>query len=215
MLCNREQYRQGKCTLDEYIDLFWALVEQATYSDSLQLCLTFWDGLHPTLVEHIDNLAESHPNDEKIALWYEVAQDQWQLMEIWRELYCLHSALHSALISNLCHSAPAHPMPAFTSAIPAAHPLPPGIPMDVDATRQLCTALLLCQRCQKPGHFAQHCPLGLEVCYLSMAEQEELLLWLLAVKDAAGALLLDEPTLELTLKEISVCTSSPELEGDF
>ncbi|KAG6874687.1 hypothetical protein C0993_012634 [Termitomyces sp. T159_Od127] len=46
-LRNREQYRQEKRTLDEYIDSFWALVEQAAYPDGLQLCLTFQDGLHP------------------------------------------------------------------------------------------------------------------------------------------------------------------------
>ncbi|KAG6892289.1 hypothetical protein C0993_004216, partial [Termitomyces sp. T159_Od127] len=45
-LHNREQYGQGKRTLDEYIDSFWALVEQAAYPDGLQLCLTFRDGLH-------------------------------------------------------------------------------------------------------------------------------------------------------------------------
>ncbi|KAG6899634.1 hypothetical protein C0993_008447 [Termitomyces sp. T159_Od127] len=65
-LCNREQYRQGKWTLDEYIDYFQALVKQAAYPDSLQLCLTFWNGLHPTLMEHIDNFAEGHSNDEQM-----------------------------------------------------------------------------------------------------------------------------------------------------
>ncbi|KAG5349021.1 hypothetical protein C0989_006521, partial [Termitomyces sp. Mn162] len=83
-LCNREQYRQGKHTLDKYIDLFWALVKQAAYFNGLQLCLTFCDGLPPPppLVESIDNLAEGCPDNEKIALWYKVGRDQWQLMEI-------------------------------------------------------------------------------------------------------------------------------------
>ncbi|KAG5350586.1 hypothetical protein C0989_010252 [Termitomyces sp. Mn162] len=214
-LCNKEQYGQGKHTLDEYIDLFQAPVEQAAYPDGLQLCLTFWDGLHPALVEHIDNLVEGCPNDEKIASWYEVAWDQWQLMEIRRELHHSHSMLCPAPISNLCHPAPAHSMPALTPAIPAACPLPPEIPMDVDAARQFCAAPLLCWRCQKPGHFAQHCPLGLEVHYLSIVEQEKPLLQLLVVKDATGALLLDEPILELTLEEFSMCASLPELERDF
>ncbi|KAG5334201.1 hypothetical protein C0989_004050, partial [Termitomyces sp. Mn162] len=66
-----EQYGQGKQRLDKYIHSFWVLVEQATYSNGLQLCLMFWNGLHPTLVEHIDNLAESCPDDERIASWYE------------------------------------------------------------------------------------------------------------------------------------------------
>ncbi|KAG5338737.1 hypothetical protein C0989_006343 [Termitomyces sp. Mn162] len=106
-------------------------------------------------------------------------------------------------------------MPALTPAIPTAHLLLPGIPMDMDTTRQLCTALLLCQRCQKPGHFAWHCLLGLELHYLSMAEQEELFLQLLAAKDAIRAPPLDKPMPELTLEEISTCVSLSELEEDF
>ncbi|KAG6898516.1 hypothetical protein C0993_006291 [Termitomyces sp. T159_Od127] len=72
-LHNREQYGRGRWMLDEYIDSFWALVEQAAYPDSLQLCLMFQDGLHPTLMEHINNLAKGHLNDEQIASWYKVA----------------------------------------------------------------------------------------------------------------------------------------------
>ncbi|KAG6875150.1 hypothetical protein C0993_010577, partial [Termitomyces sp. T159_Od127] len=75
-LCNREQYGQEKRTLDEYIDSFQALVEQAAYPDGLQLCLTFQDGLHPALMEHINNLAEGRPDDKQVASWYKVAQDQ-------------------------------------------------------------------------------------------------------------------------------------------
>ncbi|KAG5350139.1 hypothetical protein C0989_012514, partial [Termitomyces sp. Mn162] len=75
MLHDREQYGQGKQTLDKYINSFWALVKQAAYPDSLQLCLTFQDGLHPTLVEHINNLAEGCLDNERIASWYEVAWD--------------------------------------------------------------------------------------------------------------------------------------------
>ncbi|KAG6865447.1 hypothetical protein C0993_008023, partial [Termitomyces sp. T159_Od127] len=66
-LCNREQYGQRKQTLDEYINFFQALVEQAAYPDGLQLYLTFWDGLHPTLMEHIDNLTKGRLDNEQIA----------------------------------------------------------------------------------------------------------------------------------------------------
>ncbi len=59
--------------MDEYINSFRVLVKQAAYPNSLQLCLTFWDGLYFTLVECIDNLVEGCPNDEKIVLWYKVA----------------------------------------------------------------------------------------------------------------------------------------------
>ncbi|KAG5329699.1 hypothetical protein C0989_009362, partial [Termitomyces sp. Mn162] len=72
--------------------------------------------------------------------------------------------LHPAPVSNFHHPALTHPVLATTPVAPAAHPLLLGIPMDVDAAQQLYAALLLCQRCKElePGHFAQHCPLGLE-----------------------------------------------------
>ncbi|KAG5333480.1 hypothetical protein C0989_005747 [Termitomyces sp. Mn162] len=122
---------------------------------------------------------------------------------------------HAPVVSNFHLSTPTHPVLALAPTAPAACPLLLGIPMDMDVARQLCTALLLCQRCKKPGHFAWHYPLGLEVCYLSMAEQEELLLQLLAAKDTAGALLLDEPKSELTPEEDDMCSSPPEFKGDF
>ncbi|KAG6873495.1 hypothetical protein C0993_001393, partial [Termitomyces sp. T159_Od127] len=73
--------------------------------------------------------------------------------------------------------------------------------MDVDAARQHHATPLLCRQCKKPGHVAWHCPLGMEVCYLSTAEQEELLLQLLAAKDAAGAPSPDELAPELAQEE--------------
>ncbi|KAG6859171.1 hypothetical protein C0993_003922, partial [Termitomyces sp. T159_Od127] len=118
-LRNREQYGQGKRTLDEYIDFFWALVEQAAYPDGLQLCLMFWDGLHPALMEHIDNFAEDHPDDEQIASWYKVAWDQWQLMEIWWELRRAHPAPCSTSMVTLQHPAFPHSGPAPAPATPA------------------------------------------------------------------------------------------------
>ncbi|KAG6881439.1 hypothetical protein C0993_001465, partial [Termitomyces sp. T159_Od127] len=129
-LRNREQYGQGKRTLDEYIDSFQALVEQAAYPDGLQLCLTFQDGLHPALMECINNLAEGCPDDEQIASWYKVAWDQWQLMEIQRELCQAHPAPRSTSMVTLWHSALLHSGPALARATPAPRPLPPGIPMD-------------------------------------------------------------------------------------
>ncbi|KAG6883068.1 hypothetical protein C0995_013041 [Termitomyces sp. Mi166 len=86
-LRNSSQYGQEKQSLDDYIDSFCALAEQAGYLDGLQLCLTFHEGLHPTLMEHIDNLAEEHPNNS-ITTWYKIACDQWQLMELKHELRC-------------------------------------------------------------------------------------------------------------------------------
>ncbi|KAG6893784.1 hypothetical protein C0993_000294, partial [Termitomyces sp. T159_Od127] len=214
-LRNREQYGQGKRTLDKYIDSFQALVEQAAYPDGLQLCLTFRDGLHPALMERIDNLAEGCPDDEQIASWYKVAWDQWQLIEIRRELRRAHPAPRSTSIVTLWHSALSHSGPAPALATLALQPLPPGIPMNVDAAWQHHAAPLLCWWCKKPGHFARHCPLGLEVRYLSTTEQEELLLQLLAAKDAARAPSPDEPAPELAQEESGAYAALSGPEEDF
>ncbi|KAG6863113.1 hypothetical protein C0993_012815, partial [Termitomyces sp. T159_Od127] len=172
-LRNREQYGQGKQT--------WP----AAMSHVLG-----WPA--PRLDERINNLAEGCPDDEQIAFWYKVAQDQWQLMEIRWELHRAHPAPRSTSMVTLRHSAFPHSGPAPALATPALRPLPPGIPMD---------------RCKKPGHFAWHCPLDLE--------QEELLLQLLAAKDAAGAPSPDEPALELAQEESGAYAPLLGPEEDF
>ena len=219
-LQDRDQYGQGKRTLDKYINSFRALVEQARYPDGFQLCLTFRDGLHPTLVDRIDNLAEGRPDDEHIESWFKVARDQWQLMELKRELRRPPPRSPAPFRAVLPAPPAAYPASrAFSSVPPAPAPsrsLPAGIPMDVDASWQRSSTPLLCCRCGKPGHFARYCPQGLEVRYLSPAEQEELLMQLLAAKDVAGVPSPDTVPSEPPLKEAANAAVSPlEAEEDF
>ncbi|KAG6880913.1 hypothetical protein C0993_003685 [Termitomyces sp. T159_Od127] len=161
-------------------------------------------------MECINNLAEGCPDDKQIASWYKVARDQWQLIEIRWELRQAHPAPRSTSMVTLRHLALPHSGPAPALTTPALRPLPPGIPMDVDAARQHHATPLLCRWCKKPGHFAWHCPLGLEVRYLSTAEQEELLLQLLAAKDTARA-----PSPELAQEESGAYAPLLGPEEDF
>ena len=88
--------------------------------------------------------------------------------------------------------------------------------MDVDASQQRSSTPLLCHRCGKPGHFARYCPQGLEVRYLSPAEQEELLMQLLAAKDVAGVLSPDTVASEPPSEEVvNAAVPLPEAEEDF
>ena len=104
----------------------------------------------------------------------------------------------------------------FAPAPAPSRSLPAGVPMDVDASWQRSSTPLLCRRCGKPGHFAHYCSQGLEVCYLSPTEQEELLMQLLAAKDAAGMPLLDMAVPEPPSEEaVNAAIPLPEAEEDF
>lgn len=216
ILRDREQYGQGKRSLDEYIDSFRALVEQAEYPDGLQLCLTFREGLHPTLMERIDNLAEGRPADDQVLAWYRVAREQWQLMELKRDLRKpAHPAPPTRPPAMLPRRFPIPAPPMATVAPPTIPALPPGAPMDVDASRQRAPLPLSCRRCGAQGHFARHCPRGLEVRYLSPEEQEELLLQLLAARDIAGVPSPDTPIPEETAKDAHVPEGQEEQSEGF
>ena len=124
----------------------------------------------------------------------------------------------------LCADLPAlpaaYPAPcAFSSALPAPplpRPLPAGIPMDIDASWQCFSTPLLCYKCRKLSHFVHYCSQGLEVWYLSLVEQEELLMQLLAVKDATGMPSLDMAVLEPSSEEVvNTAAPLPKAEEDF
>ncbi|KAG6895694.1 hypothetical protein C0992_013225 [Termitomyces sp. T32_za158] len=187
---DKDQYKQGRRSLDNYIDSFQAFIEQANYPNSLQLCLTFQEGLTPALMECMDNLAKGRPSDNQVDSWYQVAQDQWQLIELEHDFH------HAAAPTPAARP----PIPAQRFCVPTVEPLlagppvhppvcpmlPPGVPMDVNASCQHAALPLLCQCCRAPSHFARRCPLCLEVQFLAPEEQEGLLLQLLAAWDSAG-----------------------------
>ncbi|KAG6901537.1 hypothetical protein C0995_010775 [Termitomyces sp. Mi166 len=125
-----------------------------------------------------------------LLLGYKVACDQWQLMKL-----------------KFAHPLP--PAHALFTTLP-----PPGNSMEVDASHQHASTPLLCCCCKKPGHFACYCLQGLEVCYLSSSEQEELLLQLLAVKDASGDPSPDASLVDLS-SEVGSAALSTKQEEDF
>ncbi|KAG6892408.1 hypothetical protein C0995_003918, partial [Termitomyces sp. Mi166 len=139
------------------------------------------------------------------------------LMELKRELRCPNTSYPVHRPSQLPVTRPLSAVHASSIALPppaAAQPLPPGIPMEVDASGQCASTPLLCHCCKKPGHFACYCPQGLEVRYLSPSEQEELLLQLLAAKDTSGNPSPNASLVNLS-SEASPAALSTEQEEDF
>ncbi|KAG5348813.1 hypothetical protein C0989_007996 [Termitomyces sp. Mn162] len=169
-------------------------------------------------MDHIDNMAEGRPDDKCVDTWYKVACKQWQLMALKRELRCMqHPPVTFCSLTaprvGANPSIPSHVTPFC--ALPVAPPCPllQGVPMDVDASHQRSSTPLLCRCCGKAGHFTRYCPQGLEVCYLSSSEQEELLAQLLAAHNAAGTPSPDAPaTVSPTevVGELEVASLEPE-----
>ncbi|KAF5382165.1 hypothetical protein D9615_004469 [Tricholomella constricta] len=79
-------------------------------------------------------------------------------------------------------SAPAH----FLST-PVTPSLPPGVPMDIDRLRGRPVQDDTCRRCKQPGHFWRDCPKRFDLRHIMPEELDELIMQLLARKDAIPA----------------------------
>ena len=60
--------------------------------------------------------------------------------------------------------------------------------MDVHQTHGLTNFPIICQHCNKPGHYARECPNAFDVWMMTMEEKLELIPELLALADILGVL---------------------------
>ncbi|PPR07897.1 hypothetical protein CVT24_002828 [Panaeolus cyanescens] len=175
-------------SIEKYINTFAGLVLKSGYSDEKSLIMKFCRGLPSSLEAQVSNLpVESRPLT--LASWYK------RVVEVERnchatQLFCAsHAPLMAPPKASLVlsqsrlptPSAPARAPIGFASASPCPSPVPAacpaptpasslslGVPMDIDCTRSTQYAPGVCRCCQKPGHFAQECPQGFDICLIVM-----------------------------------------------
>src|ERR1700727_955709 len=196
---NDDAYFQGKRSVDEYIDEFTDLLEDAGLNDRLQVVLMFRKGLDPAIRTRIAEMVDGRPDDKVLQQWITAARRvEGNTLADRRFANAMNrshrpSANHPAKTAQATVSpslprgmwrmpavAQNAPVTAKTNAPVAAPTLHPGVPMDIDAARRRGKELLLCRRCSKPGHFARECPHQFNVRYMTTGERDDWAMEMLA-----------------------------------
>ena len=161
-------YHQGKRSVDDYVDDFRELIEQAGYTEGLAIVVKFRRGLTKGIQDQIANIPIGRPADDNPEAWYNAAI----------------RADENRIANNLFHSGSGSTttrtpgmFPAFTrpsNFTPQKPPtLPEPVPMDIDATRKRQQTPVVCHRCGKPGHYAKDCEKRFDIRYMLAEEKQE------------------------------------------
>src|ERR1700720_133297 len=68
------RYYQGRTSVDDYIDEFFELVDEARYTDGLAIVMKFQKGLDWDIQDRIAEMVQGRPNDADPQGWYNAAQ---------------------------------------------------------------------------------------------------------------------------------------------
>ncbi|GLB43833.1 putative retrotransposable element tf2 155 kda protein type 1-like [Lyophyllum shimeji] len=193
-------YHQGSRSVDEYIDEFWDLAEEAQFPDGAQLVFRFRHGLDPRIEAKVANIVEGRPSDERIQEWIDAARlvdYNTRAHQDFRSAVTKPRTAPAPTVRNpgapavfrALPAPPPRPVAASPSApiAPASRPLPSGVPMDIDLSRQRSGTLIICRRCKKPGHIARNCPDQFDIRSMTIEERDDWVMGLLADLDAVRA----------------------------
>ncbi|GLB33386.1 hypothetical protein LshimejAT787_0102700 [Lyophyllum shimeji] len=193
-------YHQGSRSVDEYIDEFWDLAEEAQFPDGAQLVFRFRHGLDPRIEAKVANIVEGRPSDERVQEWIDAARlvdYNTRAHQDFRSAVTKPRTAPAPVVRNpgapaVFRALPApspRPVAATPSAptVPASRPLPSGVPMDIDLSRQRSGTPIICRRCKKPGHIARNCPEQFDIRSMTTEERDDWVMGLLADLDAVRA----------------------------
>ena len=169
------RYYQGRRTVEEYIDEFEELVDQAGYTDDLAIVMKFRRGLDEAIQNKIAEAGFGRPEDDQPEAWYAAARrlDLNRLAnEAFRGPYVRRTTQQTSAIQTSSRgfirlSAPTSQLPPQAPR-PSPRPLLTGAPPSV-APRPPMT----CFRCGGTGHGSRECPQRFDVRSMSVDELNE------------------------------------------
>jgi hypothetical protein len=163
--------------MDEYIDEFKDLIDQAGYADGLAVVMKFRKGLRRDIQDQIAQLAHGRPDDSFPEGWYEAALCCAENMEA-NTLF--HGVSRTTTAGGFRNFAPTSHFAAPPSA-PPPRPAPAQpyrasqnpVPMEIDAAKKKAAMPEVCYRCGEPGHRKPQCPRRFDVRHMTLEECEE------------------------------------------
>ena len=178
--------------VDEYIYGFKELVEKAKYTDGQSIVMKFFQGLDPTIQNHIAMMMDGWLKDDNAPAWYnavrtvaltQAANKAFQVPRSVSSVPTTFTAVQKTSESQIRLPILPSVRPAVTTIPPIlATPLGPS-PMDVNTAKRQFPDPLTCCHCGKVRHFACECPQAYNDHYMMAKECEELLEHWMAAAD--------------------------------
>jgi hypothetical protein len=162
-------YHQSKKAVDDYIDKFSELVDEAGCMDGLSIVMKFWKGLDRNIQDQIAEMVNGRPADNDPEGWYHA-------MHIFDANRTANQAFHGAhhTLAPILDDELTSPIPKTPSlATPAA--------------------LNICGQCGEPGPLTGECPKAHDIRYMTLGERED---WLNQVFSQADIEMTEIPSLE-------------------
>jgi hypothetical protein len=174
-------YHQNRKSVDEYVDEFRELIEQAGYTEGLAIVIKFRRGLNRKIQDTIANLPIGRPGDNDPDAWYEAAvqaDENRQTNELFHggtstPTPTPKSSGNVFTTSNKAGST-SHWTPRAPSFSPARPPPTQNpMPMEIDAMKKKSNLPDTCRRCGGTGHWSKDCPQRFDIRYMSSDKREE------------------------------------------